>query len=251
MKSIGDLQEVVKSDLADYVVYRATVLKYLEKLIGSEAGGAFENEDALHSFVFPQRTTSGIVDYDEHNLWVIDERLVYHQYLASELAFSRQVEAPVAVNGDERPDIIVYHEKIFDEPMAFVLDANAAIGGVSIIEFKKPQRKGYNEEENPIRQVVEYVQAIRGGKVKRKDGTLIEPLPLTVPFFAHIIADLTERFRKEVALAGYFVSTPDNRGYIGYHAAEKCYIEIMSYRKLLDDARKKNAAFFEKLQIRI
>lgn len=43
--------------------------------------------------------------------------------------------------------------------------------------------------------------------------------------------------------------TPDGAGYFKFHTQLNCYIEILSYDKMLDDAKKRNRAFFEKLQI--
>ena len=47
------------------------------------------------------------------------------------------------------------------------------------------------------------------------------------------------------------MKTPDNECYFKYHQAQGCYIEIVSYDKVLNDAKKRNRAFFERLQIPI
>jgi len=41
--------------------------------------------------------------------------------------------------------------------------------------------------------------------------------------------------------------TPDGLGYFGYNSQVGVYIEIISFAKLIADAKKRNAAFFEKL----
>jgi len=41
--------------------------------------------------------------------------------------------------------------------------------------------------------------------------------------------------------------TPDSDGYFGYSANYGVYLEIISFNKLVDDAKKRNAVPFEKL----
>lgn len=241
---MGDLQEVAKADLSDYVVHRATVLSFFEKLLGTTEAGTFETEDTLHDFLFPQRATSDEIDLNDHNLWVLDERLVYHKYLASDLPFSKQ-KAPAQVKSNDRPDLLIYNS-----PMAFTPGEDAPFGSVVIVEFKRPQRGAYDEEENPIRQVIDYVDQIRDGKARRKDGAFIDKVPSNTPFYCYVVADLTDRLRKEIRQAD-FLPTPDQLGYFKFHTTANAYIEISGYRKVLTDAKKRNKAFFDQLQIRL
>ena len=68
------------------------------------------------------------------------------------------------------------------------------------------------------------------------------------PFYAYILCDLFPHLRK--LIENYALTpTPDGSGYCGYNPNLKCYIEVISYEKMLEDARKRNRAFFEKLQI--
>lgn len=243
VKVIGELQEVAKSDLAEYVMHRATVLSFFEKLLGEDRDGNFQREDALHSLFFPQRTDSNMVDFNEHNLWMLDERLAYHRYLSSDVRFSKQENSPVTVEGDDRPDILVYNI-----PAAFV--PGTPFASVVIVEFKRPERSDYSDEENPITQVTRYIQQIRDGKAKRRDGSSVDPVPEGIPFYCHIVATLTPKLRSEALHFGY-IEAPDRQGFFNYNQNFRAYIEISSYRKVLEDARKRNTAFFDRLQIRL
>lgn len=236
-KIIGDLQEVAKSELSDYVVHRATVLSFFEKILGTTEAGVFETEDSLHNFLFPQRKTSNEVDLDEHNLWVIDERLVYHRYFASDLPFKQQKASPVQVDSDDRADFLIYNS-----PIAFSVGEDSPINSVVIVELKRPHRTGYKDSENPIRQTLSYVDLIREGKARRKDGSYIDKMPDTTPFFCYIIADLTDNLRKEIRNQD-FIETPDRLGYFKHHKAANAYIEISGYRKVLLDARSEITPF--------
>lgn len=238
---LGDLQEVAKADLADYVVHRATVLSFFETLLGKQGDNRFAEEGALHGLVFPMRKTSDQVDYDEHSLWILDERLAYHKYLASDLRLDQQSESPVDVQSAKRPDIL-----IFNRSMAFVPGA-APFSSVVVVEFKRPERDEYREDDNPIRQVIRYIQLIRDGKARRDDGSSIA-VPDHAPFYCYVVATLTPRLKTEAAAFG-FMTTPDGDGYFHYNNPLNAYIEVSSYRKILEDAKKRNRAFFDRLHL--
>ena len=235
-KVIGDLQEITKSDLADYVIHRATVLKFFQKLLGRQENGKFPKEDALHGLFFPLKKTSDEIDFEDHNLWIIDEKLAYHKYLASDIPFSKQ-DAPVKVDSEKRPDILTYTPG--SEPFSSIV----------IVEFKRPERDDYSDEENPIRQILEYVNLIREGKAHRSDGSTIG-VSDTVPFYCYVIATLTPKLKNE-AIQRNFITAPDGQGFFYYITNLRAYIEVSSYRKVLDDATKRNKAFFDKLGIAI
>ena len=235
-KVIGDIQEITKSDLADYVIHRATVLKFFQKLLGRQENGKFPKEDALHGLFFPLKKTSDEIDFEDHNLWIIDEKLAYHKYLASDIPFSKQ-DAPIEVDSEKRPDILTYTPG--SEPFSSIV----------IVEFKRPERDDYSDEENPIRQILEYVNLIREGKARRSDGSTIE-ISNTVPFYCYVIATLTPKLKSE-AIQRNFITAPDGQGFFYYITNLRAYIEVSSYRKVLDDATKRNKAFFDKLEIPI
>ena len=239
---LGELQEVAKSDLADYVIHWAAILSYFEKLLGKGDDDKYAHEDALHGLFFPQRKTSDEIDYDEHSLWLIDERLAYHRYLASDIPFKKH-DGPVQVDSDDRPDLL-----IFNNPIAFT-PGEEPYSSIVVIEFKRPERKDQKGEDSPIAQVLRYVRQIRDGKGKRSDGSTIE-LPIHTPFYCYVVATLTPSLKEE-AEERSFTESPDGMGYFTYNSPYKAYIEISSYRKILSDAKKRNKAFFDRLQINV
>ena len=240
VQALGALSEVAKADLAEYVVHRRTVLEFFTRMLGWVESRKFAREEVLHSLFLPRRTTSDTVDYDDHNLWLIDERLVYHRYLASDLPFSDQVRAPISVDGRERPDLVIYQQ-----PLAFAPDEDAP-SAIVIVEFKRPERDDYTDEENPIAQVLDYIEQIRRGKARRADGSTVSPPATCTPFYCHIVATLTPGLR-DVARRSSFIEAPDRQGFFHYNPNFLAYIELIDYRKSLSDAVKRNKAFFEKL----
>ena len=242
---LGEMQEISKSDLAEYVIHRATILSFFEKLLGRQQDDNFAREDALHGLFFPQRRTSDEIDYDDHSLWVIDERLAYHHFLASDIPLRKQ-NGPMEVDSDDRPDLLIYNNTIYDNPIAFS-PGEEPFPSVVIVEFKRPERDDPGGEKSPISQVLRYVGLIREGRARRSDGSTIEP-PMHMPFYCYVIATLKPSLKREAEERG-FTQAPDGLGYFFYNSNFNAYIEISSYRKILDDAKKRNRALFDRLQI--
>lgn len=236
---LDEENELGKAALAKYVVHRRTILEMLDTALKVQESGAYAREDLVHSLIYPMRTDSEDVEFSRQNLWVVDERLAYHSHLASDLPMSR-LKAVNAIGGDE-PDLA-----IFNTARAFS-ETKSPYQSVVIVEFKRPERNEYPaSEENPVEQVLRYVRKIKEGTAKDKDGKTINVG--SIPFYAYILCSLTPRI-KAIADNHDFVKTPDNEGYFRYHQSAGCYIEIVSYDKVLNDAKKRNRAFFERLQI--
>lgn len=234
----AQLQEAAKAELAEYVLHRRSVLEFFEKMLGRQANDRFPLEEAVHDIVFPRKQTSDDVQYEDHNLWLLDERLAFHHYLSSDRPF-RSLAAPVEVDSLRRPDILIFNRRL-----AFAEDEDA-LGSVVIVEFKRPEKREYSDAENPILQVLDYVAKLRDGRVTRDSGETVTLRP-NVPFYCFIVASLTPKLR-EMADIQDLVSSPDNDGYFGYHKQRGAYIEMMSYRKVFSDAKMRNRIFFEKL----
>jgi len=81
------------------------------------------------------------------------------------------------------------------------------------------------------------------GDVKDIDGRLINPEGLR--FIGYLIADLTPSLRKHVSMRYHKMT--DNEGYFSPLADGKGYVEIISYDKILNDAKRRNRVLFEKL----
>lgn len=232
--------ELGQAALARYVVHRRTILELIDKALVFQEDGRYAKEEAIHSIIFPMRASSEDVDFDRQNLWVLDERLAYHWYLGSDLPINRL--KVVNSDGRDEPDIVV-----FNVPKVFA-ETKRAFSSAVIVEFKRPERNEYpDDEENPVEQVIRYVQKLREGKAKSDEGATLN-VPDSTPFYAYVVCSLTPRM-KRIADTMDFLETPDRLGYFRFHNKINCYIEIMSYEKMVEDAKKRNRAFFEKLQI--
>jgi hypothetical protein len=243
-KFLTDFNEIGKSDLARYVVHRKTIIELLEKLIEQIAAGKFENEDLIHTVFFPMQTNSDEITPDKQNLWLIDERLTYHSFLASDKSFKSIGE--VTSESKERADLLIYNEAF-----AFSDSKMSPHNSFTIVEFKKPMRddyKDYDEDKNPIEQTEKYIENLIDGKVKGRNGRFVEVNDKT-PFYIYIVCDITPSLEK-ILKRREFDQTPDGKGYFKIKSKQySAYFEVLPFEKVLSDAQKRNRILFEKLNI--
>ncbi len=229
---IGQITEIGKNELAHYVALRKAVLDLLKKGLSWNDEKKYEKEKVVHDIFFPTSSDSDTTPYEKHNLWIIDERLSFHEYLAS--------DRPLNGN-DKRPDIVIFDRKIS------VRGGNDLSNPIVVFEFKRPERENYDENDDPIKQIGNYVEQIRQKKFKNPDGRTIVANDNT-PAYGFLICDLSPKI-KEFCRDHSLTESPDQKGYFGFHSGYKLYIEVMSFDKLVDDAELRNKIFFKKLGI--
>jgi hypothetical protein len=141
-----------------------------------------------------------------------------------------------------RPDVL-----IFDQPSAFV-EGEYPLHSVVVIELKRPERTNYDsEEQDPFEQIYTYIDDLKAGKVFGPDGQHVQ-LSSDTRFYCYLLADLTPKLR-QLARRNDFFHTPDELGFYKFSQNYNAYFEIVSYRKLLEDAKKRNRVLFEKLSL--
>lgn len=234
-KSITDLS---RASLSEYVAHRKAVIDLLEEALEADANGKYSKENRIHSIICPMQSTSDEIPYDDMNLWLVDDKLSYHHFLASDKKIKT---IPVLENvTDKRMDIAV-----FDAALSYTADPEN-ISSITIVELKRPQRNDLDKEDtDPITQVYDYVTDIREGKVKKKNGRDFGNVA-NIAFYCYVVADITPTLRKSAGRAS-LITTQDGEGFFGYNPAVGTYIEVISYDKLLKDAKQRNKVLFDKL----
>lgn len=239
---LGTVSDINKSDLAAYVSRRRVILDLLAKLIRSDGDGKYSREDAIHSLLIPMRKDSNEIGTDASNLWIIDERLSFHDYLASDKTLKS-----MPVTGSEstkEPDILATR-LVADSPVLMAESEKLPLPSIVVVEFKRPMRRDATEDENPIQQCLDYVKRVRAGGVLTASG---RPIPPTheAPAFCYIVADLTKKMIERCEISD-LRPTPDGLGFFGYNNAAKAYIEVISFDALVNAATERNRAFFDTL----
>ncbi|MCU0925478.1 MAG: ATP-binding protein [Hydrogenophaga sp.] len=234
---VSRVSESSKNELVHYVALRKQVLELFKRSLELDSGGNYQSEGAVHNVIFPTRTDDQAVEYEDHNLWILDERLTFTRYLASDL--------PIEGGTTQRPDIIA-----FDRRVAFRSE-NETSNPVTIFEFKRPRRDDFvnpSSKEDPIQQIIRYVNGIRSGKFLTPKGRdiLISP---TTPFYGYVVCDLTPKVKQWLHDEKNFTPMPDNLGWFYWYANINLYVEVLSWDKMLKDADMRNRVFFHKLGI--
>lgn len=234
--------ELGVSALAQYVAHRKIILDFLDRSISLlPEKGQYPLERAVHNLIYPVRTTSEDVPYHQQNLWIIDERLTYHSFLASD----KPLKSLDSIESDsaKRPDLFV-----FDRKIAFT-EGDQPITSMTVVEFKRPQRDDYKADDNPLKQSFDMVQEVRRGQFKDHRGRPISALSDKIPAYCYVICDLTPSLHEVLLDMEGADLTPDGQGYYGYHKRRRIFFEVIDYNKLLRDAKKRNRIFFDTLNI--
>lgn len=77
------LNDEKKGSLAEYVVRRKAILELLDSSLGYEdpITRKYFREEAIHGLIVPLRSDSEELDYTQHNLWILDDRLAFYTFL--------------------------------------------------------------------------------------------------------------------------------------------------------------------------
>lgn len=236
-------EDLKTSDLANYVFHRKTIIDLLAKSIERQEDGNYAREDMIHELIMPMRKDSSEVFLDSCNLWLIDERLAFHNYLASDKTIkSMPISESIAT---KEPDLLSL--KFFDNPILINDQKTFPLGSITVIEIKRPMRNDMKggEEKDPIDQALGYLERIRDGKVLTNSG---RPIPRSneIPGYCYVLCDLTPSMQKRCRRAN-LRETSDGMGYFGYNEPSHAYIEVISFDQLVKSATERNSAFFDKL----
>ncbi|MCP5371344.1 MAG: ATP-binding protein [Hyphomicrobiales bacterium] len=241
------IEDTERRSLAEYVVRRKVVLDFieilLEKVREDDRDSAYQREDILHSFICPIRVNNlsngkgrRIDASASHDLWIVDERLTFAEYFSSDVEFSALAKA---LDSEERADVLIFDYvhglRQTDQPSKVLL-----------VEFKRPGRTNYPENENPQFQVERYIQRLQSGNLPDVRGRPVK-LDQNTIFYCYIVADIVGRLDQWTYT---WQKTADGRGRIyrpndGFQGS----IELMGWDALIEDARTRNKAFFDRAGI--
>lgn len=239
------ITELGRDSLSEYVSHRTAILELFNNATGFSSGDKYNLEKSIHNIVFPMNTTSDEIEYDSHNLWLIDERLAYHRYLASDKPLNKVLPEAIDVKteSEDKPDIIGFYDSL----MAYSDDIERPCYSVVIIDFKRPGRRNYPKDDEPIDQLLRYMDRINEGKCKDRNGKQIKSAQSNnLLYYAYVICEITPEIARN-AKHNQMKPTPDQDGFYCFHDEYNAYIEIISYNKLLRDAKKRNQIFMDKL----
>lgn len=240
---LSKASDLKRSDLANYVAHRKVILDLLRKAIQKGADGKYSKEDVLHKLIMPMQTISNSIKFEDSNLWLIDERLAFHNFLASDKTLT---SIPI-IDSDstKEPDLLGLN--VYDNPLLVNDGENLPLASITVVEIKRPMRNDAKAggEKDPIEQALGYLKRVRNGNVTTAIG---RPIPDSqhIPGFCYVICDITPTIKDRCDILDLRV-TSDKLGYFGFHKIFNAYIEVISFDRLLNMATERNKAFFDKL----
>lgn len=237
MEVIQRTSDANKAALADYVAHRKVILDLFERGLELDDSDKYERESYLHELIYPMRSSSDDTAYGAHNLWLIDERLTYSTYISSDLPFGGS-------HNEQRPDIMFLEQPVF---MSTEENHGSTYDSVILFELKRPMRDDYNENDNPIKQLLDYAEKIASNKAKDAKGRYIKVNEHT-RMYLYAVCDITPTLAR-ILKSRDFTPTADSEGMFFYNGNYNAYIEVLPFEKILRDSRMRNKVFFRTLGI--
>ncbi len=240
---LSKASDLKRSDLANYVAHRKVILDLLRKSIKRGTDGKYSKEDVLHKLIMPMQTISNEIKFEDSNLWLVDERLAFHNFLASDKTLT---SIPITNSSSTKePDLLAMN--VYDNPLLVNDGDSLPLASITVVEIKRPMRNDAKagEEKDPIEQALSYLKRVRNGSVMTDAG---RPIPNSehIPGFCYVICDITPSIKDRCDILDLRV-TSDKLGYFGFHKTFNAYIEVISFDRLLNIAAERNKAFFDKL----
>lgn len=234
---VNKVSDTSKNDLIHYIALRRTILDIFGKSLELDESGTYSSEGVVHDIIFPRKGDSDVTSFHDHNLWLVDERLNFTTWVSSDV--------PLDGKNTDRPDLLVYNKRVL-----FRGD-NETSNPITIFEFKKPQRDDFvnpSSREDPVQQIVRYVNDIRDGKYKTPEGRRMLVAQNT-PFYGYVVCDLTQKVESWLEREKNFTPMPDRMGWFHWMGNINLYVEVMSWDKVYKDAKMRNQIFFQTLGI--
>ena len=231
-----DEKKFSQSKLANYVIHRNVILKVFEKFLEwNEENFKYKKEEDLHNIIFPMGGDNDNVPFNKHNLWLLDERLTFHTYAASDRPLNtlKTVDTPSRKEGD----LIIFDKR-------WVYSPDDEFSSLVIFEFKRP---GLALGDNIEKQVVEYFQRIVEGNAKTYKGKIID-VDDNTPKFGYIVCEIPKFLRENLIKWQGYKETP-NQTLFKYLPDVNMYLEVMSFHHIHKSATERHKAFFRMLGI--
>ncbi|USP01759.1 ATP-binding protein [Bartonella taylorii] len=251
-QKVSELAREVKDEetrqLAEYVIRRKVILKILEGLIielkknvnGQEVPHL---EKTLHKLICPMRVRGDDPESQEnltHDLWIIDERLTFTKYFASDVPINQIIQDSTEKS---RPDLLCYNQ-LYALGLEGRLDAD--LDRLMLVEFKRPGQKKYKAGYTPMEQINKYLNKLKGKSIKTFDNKKIKISEQCV-FYCYIIADIEGELKTQTST---WQKTANGRGRTNLLQGDfRGSVEIIEWNDLLQDAKLRNEAFISRLKV--
>jgi hypothetical protein len=235
--------ELDKDSLADYMVRRKTVIdlfkKYLEK---NRKDNKYRLEADIHNLIFPKGHDSEDTPYEAHNLWLLDERLVSFQFIASH----KPIGSYTNIKSQKAGDIV-----LINNPIGLGDKSHGDLSCLVVFEFKRPgdvagNKNGLRWDFSDLTD--QYFAEFRlNRRRKQNEQGLSVNVTDTTPKFGYIILSEipTELEEYNTKIKGWR-RTPFGSFY-KLSDGSNMHIEAMTYDVLINSVDQRHSPFFDRL----
>lgn len=234
--------EESKSQLAQYVSHRNVIIRLMENMLAQHPNTSsreYALESALHNIIYTMGGNHNTMSYDEHNLWLLDDRLAYHRYIYSDTKCRRHAPIADITNSLKEPDIALY-----DIPFCYAeREEYGDIKNIVLFEFKRPGRTVNISDY--LKQREEQIEAVSEEDIKDANGRHHRINGDTPVFFYYICDEPTYVNLKRKLIKGHgYLESPFNTL---YSTTTNIHSEIITYNTILKNAKRRNRILFSKL----
>lgn len=231
-----------KDALAEYMVKRRTIIELFRKYLRKNEHGNYPFEADVHNLIFPKGHTNEDAEYEAHNLWLLDERLVSFHFIGSHKPISSYSD----VKSGKAADLV-----LVNNPISVGDKSEGQLGCLVVFEFKRPgdvaaNKSGYHWDLAAV--IDEYFDEFQYGQRRQRNqqGASVV-VDKDTPKFGYIILDeIPEELQRYNLERKQWYRTPFNTL---YKIVEKSHLhlEALTFHTLINSVEQRHSPFFDRL----
>lgn len=234
--------------LADYMTRRKAIIELFDKFLDADENGHYKLEEDIHNLIFPMGLTSSNLSYENHNLWLLDERFLNYKFIASD----KSITSVSQKKSRKEPDLLLVNDpNMFNNPIGFGDKNTGEINSMVIFEFKRPGEIAHQKNKSDYRwEFSELIEPYFDDFLYKPDKKNYKGNPIilgkSTPKFGYIILDVLPIPLIEYNRDKGWEKTPFGT-YFKIRPKLNLHIEVMTFRQLIDVAKERHSPFFNKL----
>ncbi|HLK27790.1 MAG TPA: hypothetical protein VKT28_04365, partial [Puia sp.] len=234
--------------LSDYMLRRKAIIEIFKKFLEADQNGKYKLEEDIHNLVFPMGLSNDKMDYESHNLWLLDERFATYNFIASDVAITAYSQKKSNKEGDI---VMIDKPQMFDNPISFGSEIAGKISSIVIFEFKRPGETAHQKTKKDYRWefsllVEKYFDDFLYADNKKNYKGRQVIIEKGTPKFGYVIVDVIPPKLKDYNLTKGYKETPFGTLYKIMPELNQ-HIEVLTFQQLIDGVEKRHAPFFDKL----
>jgi len=248
---IDDLKAKTAYDvdsLADYMMRRKAIIDLFDKFLDADENGDYKLEEDVHNLIFPLGFTNNDLPYENHNLWILDERFISYKFIASD----KSITSFSQIKSSKEPDLLLTGSpQMFDNPISFGDKSSGEVNSMVIFEFKRPgdvaHQKKITDYTWEFSELVEpYFDEFLYKPIKKnyKGNQVI--VKESTPKFGFIILDIIPEPLARYNKGRGWKLTPFG-SFFKISGELNLHLEVMTFRQLLESSKQRHNPFFDKL----